>query len=240
MLLMAQQPLKNKVKKGTVKITFKNVVKGEQLALHDVDYTNVFKEVYTVTKFKYYIGHTTLNTNVSTARSADQDIYHLIDQSKPESLSFSFDVAVNKYNSISFQIGVDSIHNVSGAQTGALDVINDMFWTWNSGYVMFKFEGNSPASTQVNNKIEYHVGGYSGENKTMRNITLALPQNTLIDIRAGKTSEIIIEADIDKWWQQPYDIRITDNAVSMTPGPLAKRMADNYAKLFTVKAVENN
>ena len=48
------------------------------------------------------------------------------------------------YNSLSFLLGVDSMHNVSGAQTGALDPANDMFWTWNSGYVMAKMEGASP------------------------------------------------------------------------------------------------
>ena len=49
------------------------------------------------------------------------------------------------YTELQFLLGVDSLHNVSGAQTDDLDPAKDMFWTWNSGYVMAKMEGNSPA-----------------------------------------------------------------------------------------------
>lgn len=90
--------------------------------------------------------------------------YHLINEEGTASKSFSFFVMPTQYNSLSFLIGVDSLKNVSGAQTGGLDPLNGMFWTWNTGYIMFKMEGNSPSSSVVNNKIEYHIGGFSGAN----------------------------------------------------------------------------
>ena len=37
-------------------------------------------------------------------------------------------------------LGVDSLRNVTGVQTGALDPAMDMYWTWNTGYVMAKLE----------------------------------------------------------------------------------------------------
>lgn len=218
------------VKKGKLKISFANVVKGMPVVLYDSTYTNPFGESYTVSRFKYYISH------ISLGNFTEKDGYHLVDESQPGSLSFTLELPVKKYNAIRFMIGVDSMHNVSGAQSGALDPRNDMFWTWNSGYIMFKFEGSSPVSTQVNNKIEYHVGGYGGPNKAIRTITL--PLDAALDIRENKTSEVIIEADIDKWWRAPNDIRIADNAVSMTPGPMAKKLADNYSKIFSIKAKE--
>lgn len=76
-----------------------------------------------------------------------------------------------QYDSITFLIGVDSLHNVSGAQTGALDPVNDMFWTWNSGYVMAKLEGNSSSSPQMNQKFEYHIGGYSGKHNVVKKLS---------------------------------------------------------------------
>ncbi len=69
-----------------------------------------------------------------------------------------------------FLLGVDSLHNVSGAQTDALDPAKDMFWTWNTGYVMAKLEGNSPSSALVNNKYEFHVGGFSGKYNVLKKI----------------------------------------------------------------------
>ncbi|WP_316930094.1 MbnP family protein, partial [Hymenobacter sp. IS2118] len=40
------------------------------------------------------------------------------------------DIPVGDYQSVSFTVGVDSARNVAGAQTGALDPNNGMFWTW--------------------------------------------------------------------------------------------------------------
>ncbi len=223
---------------GTLKLTFINTVKGNAMGMGATVHTNPFGESYTITKFKYYVS----NISVSfpgIASAAEKESYHLIDESKAASLSFSFDVKVNKYNLLYFLLGVDSTRNVSGAQTGALDPLNDMFWTWNSGYIMAKMEGTSPQSTQVNNKLEYHIGGFSGANSALRYITLGTPGSTILDIREGKTSEIVIEADFDKWWQLPNDIKIADIPVCNTPGSLAKKVADNYSDMFTVKSVTN-
>lgn len=234
LLLTSHKPT---VKKGMVKISFKNLVQGFPMLLNDSIYRNPFGEAYSISRFKYYISHITLSNGSFSA--VDKNGYHLVDESKPGSLNFSFEAAAKKYTTISFMIGVDSLRNVSGAQTGALDPRNDMFWTWNSGYIMFKFEGNSPVSAQVNNKIQYHVGGFAGPNSVLRTVSFMFPPDQLLDVKESKISELVIEADASKWWQYPNDIRIADNAVSMTPGPLAKKMADNYSKLFALKKIVN-
>jgi len=223
---------------GMLKITFVNTVKGKLLQLDSSVYTNPFSETYSVRKFKYYI------SNIAVAFSdgiyKEIDSYHLIDESNPASLSFIFSAAPNRYHSLMFMLGVDSLKNVSGAQTGPLDPLNDMFWTWNSGYVMAKLEGNSPQSKVVNNKVEFHIGGFSGEYNVLKKLLLNFPAGMSLDIREGKTSEILIEADLDKWWQHPNDLKISDHPVCTTPGELAKKFADNYSNMFSIKQVINN
>lgn len=223
---------------GTVKISFVNTVKGKPLELHTGSYTNPFGETYSVTKFKYYITHVSLLRGKAAFWEAES--YHLIDESNADALHFSFALGAGNYDALNFMLGVDSLHNVSGAQTGALDPLNDMFWTWNSGYVMAKLEGKSPQSKIINNKLEFHIGGFIGENNVLKNITLNFPAGKILEIREGKTTEIIIEADIDTWWQQPNDIKITEHAVCSTPGALAKKISDNYSKMFSIKKVVNN
>lgn len=234
-----QKSIDPEEKTGTLKITFTNTVKGSPVGLGSTVHSNAFGEQYTVTKFKYYVS----NVNAyfpGMASTAEKESYHLIDESKPASLSFSFAAKVNKYQTLQFMLGVDSLRNVSGAQTGALDPLNDMFWTWNSGYIMAKMEGTSPQSTVVNNKIEFHIGGFSGVNSALKYIPLSMPGASVLDIREGKMSEIVIEADIDKWWQNPNDLTIAANAVCHDPGALAKKFADNYSDMFTIKSVTNN
>jgi hypothetical protein len=222
---------------GTVKIRFINTVKGKPLELNTGSYNNLLGETYSVTKFKYYISHVSLLTG--KAVFFEKESYHLVDESKPDDLHFSFALKAGEYQSLNFMLGVDSLHNVSGAQTGALDPLNDMFWTWNTGYVMAKMEGKSPQSKLVNNKLEFHIGGFMGENNVLKNITLNFPPGKMLNIQEGKTSEIIIEADIDTWWQQPNDIKIAEHAVCSTPGALAKKIADNYSKMFSIKDILN-
>ena len=222
---------------GTVNITFINTVKGKPLELNTGSYTNPFGEAYTVSKFKYYVSHVSMAGAKGVVNEVEN--YYLVDESKPETLHFSLTIEAGNYNSLNFLLGVDSLHNVSGAQSGALDPLNDMFWTWNSGYVMAKIEGHSPQSKIVNNKLEFHIGGFMGKNNVLKNITLNFAPGKILNIQPRKTSRIIIETDIDTWWQQSNDIKIAEHAVCSTPGALAKKIADNYANMFSIKDIVN-
>jgi hypothetical protein len=223
---------------GTIKITFRNMVNTVPMVLNGPAYINPFGESYSIKTFKYYISNLGLHGTATTAM--EKESYHLIDESLPGSLSISFETAENSFTSLSFLTGVDSTRNVSGAQTGALDPLKDMFWTWNSGYIMAKMEGTSPLSNQVGNIIQYHIGGFSGANSVLKPISLNFPSGKSVVIKKGQTSEIKVEADFNKWWQKPNDIKIINLPVCTTPGALAKKMADNYSKMFTVTDVVNN
>ena len=223
---------------GTVKITFKNTVNGSPIVMDGRFYTNPFGENYAITKFKYYISNVRIN-NIDKAAD-ETESYHLVDEASETSKTFTYAATTDTYTTLNFTIGVDSLRNVSGAQTGALDPLNDMFWTWNSGYIMAKLEATSPSSNQVNSKVEYHIGGFSGVNNVLKRITLILPTTKFLIVTKGKTSEIIVEADLYKWWQTPNDLKITDNPVCTTPGTMAKKIADNYSKMFVIKDVINN
>ncbi len=221
---------------GTIKITFVNVVKGLPMLLQSKIYTNSFGEDYSINKFKYYIGG--CNLAGSKVAHQDSDSYHLVNESDTASLSFIFTAEEGIYDSVFFLLGVDSLYNVSGAQTGDLDPANDMFWTWNSGYVMAKMEGRS-SSSALNNIFEFHIGGFAGRYSVLKNIALPLAPGKLV-VHKGSTSEVIIQADADAWWQSPNDIRLSNSPAITTPGIMAKKISDNYSKMFSVKSVSNH
>jgi hypothetical protein len=229
-----QKEIFNQDISASVKIIFINNVKENKIVLNDSTYTNPFGEKYIITKLRYYV------TNVELHRTnnffKEKNSYHLIDESKPESEILNFYLPEGDYKELQFLLGVDSLHNVSGAQTDDLDPTKDMFWTWNSGYVMAKIEGNSPDSKLVNNKFEYHIGGFSGPYNVLKKIHLSFPENSIHFI-ANKTYEIIINADINTWWQNPHDIKISEHAVITIPGENAKNMSDNYANMFHIEKI---
>lgn len=226
------------VKFGTATIIFNNTVNKQPLVLNDSTYTNPFGEQYSLSKFKYYISGIRLFN--AQKKWVVKQAYYLINQSIDSSLQLNIALQENSYDSIAFLLGVDSARNTSGAQRGALDPLNDMFWTWQSGYIMQKLEGNSPQSSIVNNKIEYHIGGYSGANSVLQQVALPFPNSSFLVIKRGSNSILQIDAEVNHFWTGGVDVKIKDTPVCNSPGLMAKQMAANFSNLFTVSSVDNN
>ncbi len=222
---------------GSIKISFINTLNSVPIILDAVNYTNCWNENFTISALKYYISNVQFKTS-NKKSIKEKNSYHLIDEENIVSKSFLCTVLPGNYLTLSFLIGVDSIKNVSGAQTDALDPLNSMFWTWNSGYIMFKLEGNSPNSTIVNNKIEYHIGGFAGTNNVLRQVELNLENNKAL-ININSITEIVVQADVGKLWNAVHELKISQTPVCSTPGAPAAGIADNYSKAFTVIKIIN-
>ncbi|MEP7163565.1 MAG: MbnP family protein [Ferruginibacter sp.] len=220
-------------KTGTLKIIFRNTANGKPVILRDSLYNNYFGEQYSISKLKYYISNITMGNNGS---SNDMGGYYLMNVATGDS-SLELTLEPGNYNSLGFLLGVDSLRNCNGAQTGALDPMNDMFWTWNSGYVMFKMEGNSPASTSDLQRIEHHVGGYKGSNNVATKIHFNFTGTVPLEIIANSTTEILVETNLDNYWHGSTDIKISELPVCTIAGELAKKIALNFKNLFSIKNI---
>ena len=229
-----KQNLGKQSKTALITIVFINTVKHHRIILNDSLYTNPFGEKYSISKLRYYVTDIELQQNNTFFK--EKDSYHLIDESDSSSRVIKLKVPAGDYQGLKFLLGVDSLHNVSGAQSGDLDPAKDMFWTWNSGYVMAKMEGNSAASTLVNHKFEFHIGGFSGPFNVLKKIDLKLPDNALKP-NAGNSYTIVIDADVNTWWQGTNDIKIAEHAAITSPGINAKNISDNYAKMFHIEKI---
>ncbi len=218
--------------KGTIKIEMANKAGSSDLALGSQTYTNENGDAFTVSKFNYYLSNIKLaNINSSTYR--DSNGYHLVQQDQSSTMKFDLaNVPYGTYNAITLMIGVDSARNVDGAQTGDLDPIKGMFWSWSTGYIMMKFEGNSPQSSGPGGMFQIHCGGFTGANNVLRTITLTLP-NT-ITVNKTTNPRISIDADILKMLKSPNLVKFATTNMVMMPGADAKKVADNYAGMFTV------
>jgi hypothetical protein len=185
--------------------------------------------------FKFYICKIKLyNTDSGTSYDVNKDEYFLVNFADNNSTVLKLNAVARTYNRIGFVIGVDSIRNVSGAQTGALDPGKGMFWTWNSGYIMAKLEGNSPVTGQPNDKFEYHIGGFSGPDNVVKEVTLSFPPGHAVNLQPNKSSNMTITANVNAWFFNPNDIELSVSPVCTTPGPLARQIAENYLRMFTV------
>ncbi len=221
---------------GEVKLEFDHVVGSNALSLDDREYTNANGDKFKVSMFKYYISNILLKKADGTEYKQPES-YYLIDESKPASKLITIsDVPAGEYSSLIFTIGVDSTRNVSGAQTGALDPANGMFWTWNSGYVFVKLEGTSPQSQ--NGGLVFHIGGFRKPNNTIRTVSSALNGQKL-RVAAGKAPQVHLKTNILSMFQGPNTIKFSELSSTMG-GANSVKVADNYAtNMFQVDHIHN-
>ncbi len=184
-------------------------------------------ENITIEKFRYYISHISI-TDTDGKITQLNGMYFLVDESNPASKKIELNFHDKPISKIGFLLGVDSIRNVSGVQTGALDPLNGMFWTWNSGYIMAKMEGTSSGVQQPGHRFTHHIGGFRYGINTARNISLTLPHDQ------QNNTDIYIVADLNRWFKSKHDLGVAANPVCHTPGALATKFADNYSTMFSI------
>jgi hypothetical protein len=207
-------------------IQFKHWAGSKELQLFEETYTNSFGEPFVISKFKYYVSHIAV-TDINNNETILPNSYYLVNEEDSLSKIIQLPVAV-ALSSISFIVGVDSARNVSGVQTGSLDPVNAMFWTWNSGYVFAKLEGQSDASTAPAHSFSWHVGGFRQKENANRKITLQLNKIK------HKDAAIVINADILKWFDAVHPLKIAGSPICHQPGTLAMQIADNYSAMFSI------
>lgn len=225
---------------GSLKINFEAMVGDSELVFTTSTYTNQAGNTFNVTMYRYYISNIKI-TKTDNSVWTEANSYHLIDHSDAASTLVTIpNVPFGNYKAIEFMIGVDSARNNSGAQTGALDAANGMFWSWNQGYIMAKFEGTSPQSTASGNNLKFHVGGFSGTNKTMRIVSPSFNSDTA-KVTSSVSPEIHMSSNLLEWFDTPTPINFsTFPNVIMSPGASANTLADNYADMFTIEHIHNN
>ena len=185
-------------------------------------------EKITVERFRYYVSNFSI-TDEKGRKHALPAAYFLVDEADPATKEISLTVPDIRISTLQFLLGVDSIRNVSGVQTGALDPMKGMFWTWHSGYIMAKLEGICEGLAAAGQRFTYHIGGFRFGVNTARVISLPVPEN-----KHGFT-DLVIGADVQKWFTGAWDIRVKETPVCHAPGPLAMKFADNYEHLFSLQ-----
>lgn len=223
---------------GKVNLEFDNVVDAQKLELGTGAYTNANGDDFKITTFKYYVSNLTFN-KADGSKTLIPESYLLIDATDEKTtLQTIENVPAGDYVSMDFLIGVDSVRNYSGAQTGALDPAKGMFWSWNTGYIFVMLEGYSSKSTQADNKLFFHVGGAKAPNNTIRKVTLPFAAGGL-RVRNNSQPEIHLFVDAAYLFKGTTNVNFATLS-GLKGGTNAMLVANNYATgMFRVGHIHN-
>ena len=190
------------------------LVKAEQHFVHPE--TN---EQIQIDVLKFYVSTIELRSETGSDLR-EPDSHHLIDISNPASLRIPIKNSTdNSYQSIRFNLGVDSLTSVSGAMGGDLDPTTGMYWTWQSGYINFKIEGKSSRVLTQNQEFQFHLGGYQ------------FPYNALqeIELKLIPGEAIILNIDLALLLER---IDLSESNHIMSPGTKAVSLSQQVARSF--------
>ncbi|KLT66879.1 MbnP family protein [Pedobacter sp. BMA] len=225
--------------KSSFTIEFEHQVNGAALSLNTTRYKNAKGEDFSISTFKYYVSNIKLTKADGTSYLIPES-YFLIDESKSTSKTITLtDVPTGDYTRIEYTIGVDYARNFAGAQTGALDPINGMFWTWNSGYIFVKLEGTSPLSTATGKALTFHIGGVLDPNNTIRTFSAEINAANPLRVRTDAKPNMHFIVNAASLFTGVTDISFATLNFTMG-GANSVVVADNYAKgLFRLDHIHN-
>ncbi|CAN5635293.1 hypothetical protein BH11BAC1_BH11BAC1_12580 [soil metagenome] len=172
-------------------ISFHPEYNRSHLILFDTFYKMKSGDSIRIETFRFYISGIEFLFN-SKPVWKETESFHLIDAASENSLKLIFHIPSEiSYDRVKFNLGIDSLTNVSGAMGGDLDPTWGMYWTWQNGYINLKLEGNCNLCKTRNNEFQFHLGGYQFPLSAIQSITLSAHQgkNMTVNIALDKLLE---------------------------------------------------
>lgn len=218
---------------GSVEIDITHQFDGEPLLLDARSYRTAAGNDLRFTRLRYYISNIRLRRHdgswyVQPLGENDSSGYYLVDLAQAQTTKLRLaQVTPGDYDGIDFLIGVDAARNGKGVQSGSLDPVNGMFWTWSSGYIFFKLEG----LTADGREITWHLGG-RGEPTLARSVYLPLGERPL-QVRPALLGTIHLQANVAEAFRTPTTIDV-DALPTAMDAKSGAAIADNIGDLFRV------
>lgn len=212
-------------------MVFENMVGDQNVEKSLLKYSNQASNPYSISLLKYYISNITLHRK--TGEDVKLDKYELIDAFDAASTNVNLGLLkTGEYDSLTFYLGIDQNRNHTGVQDGDLDVSKGMFWTWNTGYIFFKHEGQFKDSTNQNRSLVFHYGS------DMAFAKIKIP--IMLNLNGEKSMHI--KFDLNKAYSMPnvIDFHVDNNRQSTSSNDAAwiAKMKSNFANAFSFVKVE--
>ncbi|WP_293785692.1 MbnP family protein [uncultured Pedobacter sp.] len=240
-------------------VEFDNIIGDRTLTFNNTatPYTNAAGEKFTVSMLQYYISNIKVATSDGKEYVVKQDSSYFMIKSSDKATRFAkVRVPEGDYTRLTFTLGVDSLRSTMGIdkRTGVLDPSGDhdtggMYWGWNSGYIFFRFEGNSGViSDDVNGdptgkkQFKYHIGGFGGYSaptiNNIKTITVDLTTAGIARVRKDRQSNVHLFVDAMKVFNGPNSFSIAAHPNVMF-SDYSVNIAKNLTSMFRHDHTEN-
>lgn len=209
----------------TIKINY--TYKGQALVLNDKSYVNKALDTFNISSFIHYISNVTL----SNAQNEKYNLanYNLSYAEYPSTNTIELKgLKMDNWKSLSFLLGVDTVRNHTGAQTGDLSPSKSMYWNWNTGYVFVRFKGK----LSNGKNIGLDVGG--DDNLVSQSFDLSKYSMNKSNVT------ITLEMDLNEMFENPqtYDFKVDATSIHTSTQPEAAKIKANMVDIAKIVSVQ--
>jgi hypothetical protein len=212
-----------------INFIMKHYVSGEVVEFDNIQYTNAFGNLYSVSRLQYFISDIRLKRSNGSEIFIDEE--HYVDGTVPSTLSFTpqSEIPAGEYSSVSFIFGLSEEKNIPGRYPNPPE--NNMEWppALGTGYHYMKLEGKVDSSGVINN-FQAHTGPTNGNQNF---IEVDLPGSSFT--AQGNQMTLTIKMDINKWWENPNILDL--NMITMVMGnqEIQQKLHDNGFDVFSIE-----
>ena len=207
-------------KPKTITLSFLPYFGNDSLVINKNYFSEIISDSISIQSLRFYLSDINLIKN-------GRKIYQVKNQPNLVDISKKLQVKLLtkselEFDSIQFDIGVDSLSQVSGAMGGDLDPMKGMYWSWQSGYINFKLEGKSNICNNRNHVFQFHIGGYIFPYNSIQHIILPVQNKTNINIKLN----------IKKLLSQ-IDLKNVNQV--MSPSEKSVEISKQFANFFSIE-----
>ena len=157
---------------NSISITFQPLFGNSQVQLNEKYFKFSNGDSIQFQSLQFYVSEIAFFNNEDLIYR-EENSFHLVNATEPKTQQINFSLpGTTAATHLNFNLGIDSVTNVSGAMGGDLDPTKGMYWTWQSGYINFKLEGKSNRCKTRNNEYQFHLGGYQFPLNSIQKISL--------------------------------------------------------------------
>jgi hypothetical protein len=206
---------------------------GNKKAYYDSVYTDATGRKFNLTDFRYYISNIILIKNDNSEYPLTGKVL-LVNPNENE-----YDLAkvpVGSYKGFKFSLGLDSATNHKDPATyPSSDPLSiqtpSIHWSWNSGYIFIKIEGNCDTTLAANGPVNYPFFFHCGLDINRRIIDFSSDAFT---VTSGQDLELGVIFDVLDVLNN-VDLRTENATHTMDNMPLATKIVNNTALGFELE-----
>lgn len=215
---------------GSLSFEFEAMANGTEFELNKAYTNSINSESISFSLFQYYVSNIVLTkTDGSQYIVPKNESYFLVKHNGISNPIISLkNIPTGDYNAVSFMVGVDTSTNLLDPTTlpAALDVSNDMHWSWSQGYVFLKSEGTVNGSTG----FKYHLG----LNSNLKTLNLVSTAGNAT-VRTNITPTIHFAAEVMNLFN---GISIVSKPIAMG-GTALTPPSNNIPSVFSLEHIHN-